>query len=315
MAWCHRRVTWGHRVEPAPALVAAPELLRAMSSAPFRANAGQLVADSGGRAVDARESSDDLTITGGDQLATDVTSDGPPRQGSTTAIDRTHQHGRDDPPSLMGSAETDATIGPSDSAVCAFPDDVESDEELSFAHDDPSATAADRTVYFRLPPQCAGRSRTGRSHDRRLRDPGRTGTGRHGRRLSCAANSSQPHVCPQDDFGGCACQRRDEIARFLAEAEVVARLQHPNVVQIRHIGEAGGLPFFELEYLDGGGLDRRLTGMPWPARRSRADRSGRARRRGGPPSGDRPPRLETGQYSLDRRWHTQGHRLRCRQAA
>ena len=56
--------------------------------------------------------------------------------------------------------------------------------------------------------------------------------------------------------------------RFLAEAEAVARLQHPNIVQIHHIGQADGLPFFELEYVDGGSLDRRLDGTPWPARRA-----------------------------------------------
>ena len=56
--------------------------------------------------------------------------------------------------------------------------------------------------------------------------------------------------------------------RFLAEAEAIARLQHPNIVQIHHIGEADGLPFFELEYVDGGSLDRRLDGTPWPARRA-----------------------------------------------
>ena len=56
--------------------------------------------------------------------------------------------------------------------------------------------------------------------------------------------------------------------RFLAEAEAVARLQHPHVVQIHHIGEADGLPFFELEYVEGGSLDRRLDGVPWPARRA-----------------------------------------------
>src|SRR5262249_44429222 len=39
--------------------------------------------------------------------------------------------------------------------------------------------------------------------------------------------------------------------RFLAEAEAVARLHHPNVVQIHRIGEAGGLPFLELEYVEG----------------------------------------------------------------
>jgi serine/threonine-protein kinase len=56
--------------------------------------------------------------------------------------------------------------------------------------------------------------------------------------------------------------------RFLGEAEAVARLQHPGIVQIHHIGEADGLPFFELEYVPGGSLDRALDGTPWPARRA-----------------------------------------------
>src|SRR5579864_7981417 len=56
--------------------------------------------------------------------------------------------------------------------------------------------------------------------------------------------------------------------RFLVEAQAVARLRHSNVVQIYHIGEADGLPFFELEYLDGGSLDQRLDGTPWPPRRA-----------------------------------------------
>jgi hypothetical protein len=59
-------------------------------------------------------------------------------------------------------------------------------------------------------------------------------------------------------------------ARFLTEAQAVARLQHPNVVQIHHIGEADGLPFFELEYLEGGSLDQKLDGTPWPPRRAAA---------------------------------------------
>ena len=57
-------------------------------------------------------------------------------------------------------------------------------------------------------------------------------------------------------------------ARFLAEAEAVARLQHPNIVQIHDIGEADGLPFLELEYVEGGSLDGRLDGTPWPPRRA-----------------------------------------------
>ena len=59
-----------------------------------------------------------------------------------------------------------------------------------------------------------------------------------------------------------------EVARFLAEAEAIARLQHSHIVQIRHIGEAEGLPFFELEYVSGGSLDQQLDGTPWPAIRA-----------------------------------------------
>ena len=60
----------------------------------------------------------------------------------------------------------------------------------------------------------------------------------------------------------------EEVVRFVTEAEAIARLQHPHIVQIRHIGEAEGLPFFELEYLSGGSLDQRLDGTPWPAPRA-----------------------------------------------
>jgi WD40 repeat protein len=52
--------------------------------------------------------------------------------------------------------------------------------------------------------------------------------------------------------------------RFLMEAESVARLHHANIVQIYHIGEAGGLPFLELEYIGGGSLDKAIDGTPWP---------------------------------------------------
>jgi tetratricopeptide (TPR) repeat protein len=62
----------------------------------------------------------------------------------------------------------------------------------------------------------------------------------------------------------------EAVVRFLAEAEAVARLQHPNIVQIHNIGEADGLPYFELEYVEGGSLDRRLDGTPWTAPRAAA---------------------------------------------
>ncbi|WP_165234154.1 WD40 repeat domain-containing serine/threonine protein kinase [Aquisphaera insulae] len=58
----------------------------------------------------------------------------------------------------------------------------------------------------------------------------------------------------------------EAFSRFLTEAQAVARLHHPNIVQIRHIGEVDGLPYIELEYLEGGSLDRQLEGTPWPSR-------------------------------------------------
>ena len=57
-----------------------------------------------------------------------------------------------------------------------------------------------------------------------------------------------------------------EVARFRAEAEAVARIQHPNIIQIYEIGEEGGRPFFSLEYVDGGSLNSKIDGEPQPPR-------------------------------------------------
>src|SRR5262245_52508480 len=57
-----------------------------------------------------------------------------------------------------------------------------------------------------------------------------------------------------------------ELQRFRAEAEAVAQLRHPNIVQVYSIGEQGGLPFFALEFVDGGSLAAKLDGTPLPPR-------------------------------------------------
>ena len=50
--------------------------------------------------------------------------------------------------------------------------------------------------------------------------------------------------------------------RFQIETEAVARLQHPNIVQLYEVGEIYGQPFFSLEFCDGGTLDARLKKSP-----------------------------------------------------
>ena len=58
----------------------------------------------------------------------------------------------------------------------------------------------------------------------------------------------------------------DQLARFLIEAQAVAHLTHNNIVQIFDVGERDGLPFFSLEYIDGGSLQQTIGGKPQPVR-------------------------------------------------
>jgi len=56
-----------------------------------------------------------------------------------------------------------------------------------------------------------------------------------------------------------------ELLRIRQEAEAVAQLHHPNIVQIYDIGDTGGLPYLALEYVAGGSLLQHLRGDPQPA--------------------------------------------------
>ena len=60
----------------------------------------------------------------------------------------------------------------------------------------------------------------------------------------------------------------DQLARFRLEAEAVARLQHPGIVQIHEVGEHDGHSYLALEYVAGG----TLTAQAAPADRCRRPR-------------------------------------------
>jgi serine/threonine-protein kinase len=57
-----------------------------------------------------------------------------------------------------------------------------------------------------------------------------------------------------------------ELARFRIEAEAVARLQHPNIVQVHEVGTADGHPYQALEFIEGKSLDELLEDRTMPAR-------------------------------------------------
>ena len=125
----------------------------------------------------------------------------------------------------------------------------------------------------------------------------------------------------------------EDLVRFKIEAEAMAELQHPNIVQVYEQGVRDGRPFFSLEFLEGGSLDQSLGASgkssvrnsnspvpksasirsPWDTARL-VEMIARALDYAAPP-GHRSPRRQTGQHPAHARRRPQDHRLRSGQAA
>jgi len=64
--------------------------------------------------------------------------------------------------------------------------------------------------------------------------------------------------------GIAAAEKEEMIARFLREAQVAGRLNHPNVVTVYDYGETEGRPFIAMEFVNGETLDKVISRGPMP---------------------------------------------------
>ncbi|HUO27808.1 MAG TPA: protein kinase [Bryobacteraceae bacterium] len=56
----------------------------------------------------------------------------------------------------------------------------------------------------------------------------------------------------------------DRMRRFVQEAKTASALSHPNVARVFEIGEAEGISFLAMEYIEGQTLASRISGVPMP---------------------------------------------------
>src|SRR5262245_19443021 len=56
----------------------------------------------------------------------------------------------------------------------------------------------------------------------------------------------------------------EERRRFLQEAEAVAAIHRPGIIQVHAFGVHDGMPYYALEFCPAGRLDRKLKGPPLP---------------------------------------------------
>ena len=171
---------------------------------------------------------------------------------------------------------------------------------------------ARRTVLARVYARLIRLRRRGR-----LRDPGRAGPGRHGRRLQGPAPAAEPPGRPEDDPRRQPRPRRRSWPGSATRPRRWPGCGTPTSCRSTTSARSAGLPFF----VAGAARGRQPRATDWRARPCRPAPAaelmvdagaGGARR---PPGRHRPPRPQAGQRPVRPRRHAQDHRLRPGQAA
>ena len=82
---------------------------------------------------------------------------------------------------------------------------------------------------------------------------------------TCASTARSPSRCcspvrmPVGSLENASCGKQEG-----------AGLRHPNIVQVHDMGDQDGLPYFTMEFVEGGNLAQKLAGMPQPPRQAAA---------------------------------------------
>ncbi len=132
----------------------------------------------------------------------------------------------------------------------------------------PAPSTIDRTGQYQSGSTTASSGRIPQAHKSSwpsipgyeiLQELGRGGMGV----VYLARQSSLKRLVALKMIRGGADASTEQLERFKVEAEAVARLQHPNIVQIFEVSEHEGNPFFALEYVEGGSMAAALAAGAW----------------------------------------------------
>jgi eukaryotic-like serine/threonine-protein kinase len=165
-------------------------------------------------------------------------------------------------PSIAGGQSVDGPAEENDDALSDATVDVASDvpDSLSRTVDLPVRLHADDATFVLAseshPTSPEGKSRVGSYEIDEILGRGAVGVVYKARHLGLKRTVALKML-----LAG-AHASPNEVMRFHTEAEAVARLQHPNIVQVYEVGTHEALSFFALEFVEGGSLTQHMAGKP-----------------------------------------------------